>query len=616
MAKHLKNTASKKPKPKPKKKTPPRKTFLDMLAPGVMKFNPDTYIRDNMYCCVWALKEYPASTEEQAILRHLGEKSGVNIRIYTRIVDAMEENRIIQNATNKNKLNRANTNDTKQMITAEGNLQDVFEMVNSMRKKREPLIHCAVFIELSAPTLPELERLQSEVVSELLRSKLNVDRLRLRQQRGYLSACPQGYNTFGTQFERVLPASSVANFYIYNYSGKTDAHGFYIGKDRYGSNILTDFDQRDEDKTSANVLIIGNSGQGKSYLMKLIMLNCREAGKSIISLDVEHEQGELCEALDGCFIDLMGGQYIINVLEPKCWSTGEKETDSTTPETFKKKTLLSQHLSFLRDFFRAYKDFSDSQIDTIEILLSKLYDKFGISDYTDFKTLSPTNYPVLSDLYDLIEAEYKNYDESAYNLYTPQLLQEVLLGLNSICKGADSQFFNGHTNITSSHFLVFGVKSLLMAGKNIQNAMLFNILSYISDKLLTEGNTVATLDELYIWLNNPTAIEYIRNCLKRVRKKESAMVLASQNLDDFDQPNVREMTKPLFSIPPHQFLFNAGSIDKRSYMDMLQLEESEYDLIRYPQRGVCLYKCGNERYLLEVHAPPHKEALFGSAGGR
>ena len=282
----------------------------------------------------------------------------------------------------------------------------------------------------------------------------------------------------------------------------------------------------------------------------------------------------------------------------------------------RKKTVLSQHLSFLRDFFRAYKDFTDPQIDTIEILLSKLYSKFHISDYTNFSQLKPEDYPVLSDLYDLIEDEYKNYDEATHNLYTPQLLQEVLLGLNSICKGADSQFFNGHTNITSSRFLVFGVKSLLMAGRNIQNAMLFNILSYMSDRLLTEGNTVATLDELYIWLSNPTAIEYIRNCLKRVRKKESAMILASQNLDDFDQPNVREMTKPLFSIPPHQFLFNAGSIDKRSYMDMLQLEESEYDLIRYPQRGVCLYKCGNERYLLEVHAPPHKEALFGTAGGR
>ena len=254
MGKHLKQKSASVPKKryeKQKKKNvaakpaPPRKTFLDMIAPGVMKFNPDAYVRDNLYCCVWALKEYPAATEDQAILRHLGEKCGVNIRIYTRIVDAMEENRIIQNATNKNRLSRANTNDTKQMITAEGNLQDVFEMVNTMRKRREPLIHCAVFIELCAPTMQELERLQSEVISELLRSKLNVDRLRLRQQKGYLSTCPQGHNIFGTQFERVLPASSVANLYIYNYSGKTDAHGFYIGKDRYGSNILTDFDQCD-----------------------------------------------------------------------------------------------------------------------------------------------------------------------------------------------------------------------------------------------------------------------------------------------------------------------------------------------------------------------------------
>ena len=159
MGKHLKQKSApvktelkkKKYKSASVKPTPPRKTFLDMIAPGVMKFNPDVYIRDNLYCYVWALKEYPAATEDQAILRHLGEKCGVNIRIYTRIVDAMEENRIIQNATNKNRLSRANTNDTKQMITAEGNLQDVFEMVNTMRKRREPLIHCAVFIELCGP---------------------------------------------------------------------------------------------------------------------------------------------------------------------------------------------------------------------------------------------------------------------------------------------------------------------------------------------------------------------------------------------------------------------------------------------------------------------------------
>lgn len=76
------------------------------------------------------------------------------------------------------------------------------------------------------------------------------------------------------------------------------------------------------------------------------------------------------------------------------------------------------------------------------------------------------------------------------------------------------------------------------------------------------------------------------------------------------------MTRPLFAIPTHQFLFNAGNVDRRFYMDNLQLEESEFELISRPQKGVCLFKCGNERYLLEVHAPKHKMELFGEAGGR
>lgn len=230
-------------------------------------------------------------------------------------------------------------------------------------------------------------------------------------------------------------------------------------------------------------------------------------------------------------------------------------------------------------------------------------------------------YPILSDLYKLIEQEYREYDGNCHQLYTAELLQEILLGLHSMCQGAEAQFFNGHTNVTSSRFIVFGVKGLLQASKNVRGAMLFNILSYMSDRLLTIGNTTAALDELYVWLSDnvsvgTTIIEYIRNTLKRVRKKESNLIMASQNLEDFDREGIRELTKPLFAIPPHQFIFNCGSIDKRFYMDLLQLEEAEYNLIRFPQRGVCLFKCGNERYLLEVHAPAYKEALFGTAGGR
>ena len=607
--------------PRPVVEEPYIKDFLDMVAPSVIDFKVDHYLCGNTCRCVWALREYPTSTDEQAILRHLGEMDGVTIRIYTRQVTPSEERRIIHNAANKHRMSRSSTEDLQQTVTAEANLQDVVTLVSSMHRNREPLLHCAVFLELTAPDYDALKLLQTDVLTELVRSKLNVDRLMLRQQEGFVSVMPAGRNAFGAQFERVLPASSVANLYPFNYSGKTDPHGFYIGKDKYGANILVDFDKRDDDKTSANILILGNSGQGKSYLLKLLLLNFLEAGKSVISLDVEHEQKDMCETVGGCFMDLMGGVYRINPLEPKCWDDGSGLEDRDAPEAFRKSTRLSQHISFLKDFFRAYKDFSDRHIDAIEIMVGKLYAKWGISDSTNFAGLKPQDYPILSDLYKLIEQEYREYDGNCHQLYTAELLQEILLGLHSMCQGAEAQFFNGYTNVTSSRFIVFGVKGLLQASKNVRGAMLFNILSYMSDRLLTIGNTTAALDELYVWLSDnvsvgTTIIEYIRNTLKRVRKKESNLIMASQNLEDFDREGIRELTKPLFAIPPHQFIFNCGSIDKRFYMDLLQLEEAEYNLIRFPQRGVCLFKCGNERYLLEVHAPAYKEALFGTAGGR
>ena len=375
-----------------------------------------------------------------------------------------------------------------------------------------------------------------------------------------------------------------------------------------------DFDRRASDKTNASALILGNTGQGKSFLLKLLLCNVREAGKNVISLDSEHEMEDECRALGGCFLDYLSGQYRINLLEPRCWDDGSGPEDPDAPPAFRG-TLLSQHISFLRDVFRIYKGFDTPHIDTLELMVERLYQKWNITDRTDFARMQPEDYPILSDLYDTIQESYDHYDAAA-SLYPREMLRDLLLGLHSMCRGADSRFFNGHTNITNSKFLVFCVKGLDNMAENLRSTLLFSLLAYMSDQLLTLGNSVAAIDELYLWLSDPTVITYIRNSLKRVRKKESALFLASQNLEDFTQPGIRELTRPLFSIPVHQFLFNGGNVDKKFYMDNLQLEESEYTLIRDPAKGSCLYKCGSERYLLQVQAPEYKQAIFGTAGGR
>ena len=591
------------------------KSYFDCIAPGTVKFMTDHYIIGDSYRCAWAVKEYPPSTEEQALLSKVADRNGVTLRIYHRLVEAIEQKRIVQNAMRKNKMKTTGT-DVTECVEAEGNLQDVIELLANIRRNRECLLHCAVYIELKAKNLEELKELQSEVMMELTRSKISVDRLTLRQREGFLSVMPVGYNAFGTQYERVLPASSAANLFPFNYSGKTDEQGLYIGRDKYGTNILVDLDRRAEDKTTSNILTLGNSGQGKSYLMKLLLTNIRESGKRVIVLDPESEYEELCLNLGGCYIDFLSGEFKINPLEPKAWTDTTEETDEESPDAFKKVTRLSQHIAFLKDFFRCYKDFNDTQIDTIEILLAKLYARFGITDTTDYSVKKASEYPTMEDFYRLCEEEYMTYDKTRKYLYTEETLQEVCLGINSMCVGSESKYFNGHTNVTDGEFLCFGVKGLMDTNKRLKDAMLFNILSYMSNQLLGVGNTAASIDELYLFLSNMTAIEYIRNAMKRVRKKESSVILASQNIDDFLIPSIREFTKPLFSIPTHQFLFNAGQVNKQEYIDTLQIEPSEFELIKQPERGTCLYRCGNERYLLQVIAPEYKSALFGKAGGR
>ena len=591
------------------------KDFFDCIAPSTIKFFVDHYIVGDSYRCAWAIREYPPATDEQAILARIADRNGVTVRIYHRLVEPMEQKKIIQNATRKNKM-KTTGNDVTEAVEAEGNLQDVIELLANMRQSRESLLHCSVFLELKAKSLDELKELQDEVQMELSRSRLTADRLTLRQKEGFLSVLPVGTNQFGTQFERVLPSSSAANLYPFSFSGKTDEHGMYIGRDKFGTNILVDLDKRADDKTNSNVLILGNSGQGKSYLMKLLLTNIRESGKRVIVLDPDDEYKDLCENLGGCYIDFMGGEYKINPLEPKVWSDGLEEVDVDTPEAFRKVTRLSQHIAFLKDFFRCYKDFADEHLDTIEILLVKLYARFGITDTTNYTELKPTDYPTMKDFYHVCEEEYMTYDQKRKYLYTETTLQEVCLGINSMCVGSESKYFNGHTNVSDGDFLCFGVKGLLDTNKRLKDAMLFNILSYMSNQLLGVGNTAASIDELYLFLTNLTAIEYIRNAMKRVRKKESSVILASQNIEDFLLPEIREFTKPLFSIPTHQFLFNAGQINPKEYMDALQLEECEFELIKYPERGTCLYRCGNERYLFQVRAPDYKFALFGKGGGR
>ncbi len=67
------------------------KTYFDRIAPGIIRFYSDHYVCGNFYKCVWAITEYPPTTEETALLAHLADCNGVALRIYNRLVTSTEQ---------------------------------------------------------------------------------------------------------------------------------------------------------------------------------------------------------------------------------------------------------------------------------------------------------------------------------------------------------------------------------------------------------------------------------------------------------------------------------------------------------------------------------------------
>ena len=57
-------------------------------------------------------------------------------------------------------------------------------------------------------------------------------------------------------------------------------------------------------------------------------------------------------------------------------------------------------------------------------------------------------------------------------------------------------------------------------------------------------------------------------------------------------------------------------LSKIGILLILQMEDTEFDLISKAQNGECLFRCGSDRYMMKVIAPEHKAKLFGTKGGK
>ena len=210
---------------------------------------------------------------------------------------------------------------------------------------------------------------------------------------------------------------------------------------KIGRTIAVDMFHKGNDRTNSNIMIEGSSGSGKSYLAKKIMLNEWLNGSKIFVIDPESEYRPLCKSLEGKWIDCSGGQGEnvgrINPLQINPIAVVSFDDEESENEYNSTKSALALHLDFLSTFFKLYyPEISSLSMSLLMEILEELYKNFGIDYETDISKISVKAFPIMKDLYDILEKKSKIEGKHEKEI---EELRAVIRGL---AIGNNSEIFN------------------------------------------------------------------------------------------------------------------------------------------------------------------------------
>lgn len=386
---------------------------------------------------------------------------------------------------------------------------------------------------------------------------------------------------------------------------------FYMGNTvTTGGTVFYDNFTKQKDRANYNEFIAGTSGFGKTTLiMALIKYRYSISFKQHV-LDIEgKELNKLTRELGGEIIDCSNGENgRINPLQVRI-RIPDNLDKGTKKVSLDKIKPLSSHVRFLRTFLKAYKGDSkdigilhDSEIETAA---ENVYARKNITYETTadiIVNMQSDEFPIFSDVYDEI-ISMKSAEEKAEfpNRNRLKILDECLAFLKSLSYGADSEVFNGHTNINLKNKLFCYDLSGLhdnTAG-NVLGTQYLNILTYIWSTICSSDGTERTQiyeDEISV-ISNPNYEDILvlnEDMLRRLRKYLAGLTVATQEMLDLLKKSIVDHTKVLMTQPTYKFLFNLDP-DSLDYLKTAnQVPSSEIEWLQKVEIGKCFAKFGNQ----------------------
>ena len=499
----------------------------------------------------------------------------------------------IRDATSLSKI--AKNESIKQVREAE--VKEASEIISRMINNNEVVSYLTIYICISAQNEQDLIFKCKEVERVVQKLKLKIRPVtNFLLKSGFKAVAPffTIQKDLTEYFKRNILTSSFTGGFLFNTNTFIDKEGYCFGINQNGGIIIFNIWKKDYDRTNSNMVIVGSSGSGKSLATKHIIYNELPRTKLLI-IDPEAEYTYLAKNLKGKIIECGGSNsgYTLNPLQVRINKDDEENLNA-----------LAIHFQFLHTFFEIlFPSLTDIEFSILDRVLEELYLKFNITTNTEISRLENTDFPLLEDLYYLLEN--KNKVE-----YKPEY-EKLLSLIRPISIGQASSLWNGYTDITvDTGLTVFNTKNMQEFQIQYKRAQYYNIMSFAWEIISKNKDEFDCLiaDECHVLVdpNIPQTLEYVRNISKRARKYNSSIIVITQSIEDFLNEKIKLYGQSLLANSTYKLFFKMDGQDLRDVVKVFSLSKKEEELIYNAKRGECLLSAGNRKIFVNVKVP-HKE---------
>lgn len=518
----------------------------------------------------------------------------------------------LSNAIRQSRKDASGERDARQQKKLLRQAEDADYLIDELDARNAAIGHLTLLVMPFTSSEENFEDVCRSVVGRYARRRIKLKSLGGVQKEAYRQLSPYHINQpkIDDMVKHIMPLESFLGGSPMTVNVYRDDNGNYFARTMDGGIMSLDLLYRGGDRTNSNIVATGAMGRGKSTALKHLLETQYMNGVKCIVIDPEREFRDLCESLGGAWLDAGGGGAKINPLQIR--PVPEDETDEGNPLYRSNDNAMALHIHTLEVLFRLnIPSLTDLQVALVKRALEKVYANAGITWSTDVGSMSATQFPIMSDLYNtMIEMVDAN---SAYG--------EVSTLFYDMARGADSFLWNGHTNVDMSNdFIVLDTNRLSDSSDNLKKAQYFNLLT-MSWQIMSEDRTRPVFllsDETYLIMdtNIPEPAMYLRNMAKRGRKYEAMLGTVFQSVVDVMDPRIKSYGQALLDNSTYKLLFGTDGKNLKETAEIFMLTEPEQNILLSGKRGRALCLIGGQHVHVDFDIPKYKLDIMGRGGGR